>query len=162
MMSGWRRYLELQAQSKTGLSTGVIVCGLLAAVSAAVTLGLVIFAAFIWLAERYTPLTAALVLALAFLLITIVALLCCIMSQRRTVERAKLALATRSNAPWLDPKFMAVGLQVGRAIGWKKLVPLLAVGVLAAGLGKEWFGRARAADHNDADEDDDDANAEAA
>jgi len=58
-------------------------------------------------------LTAALVLALAFFLITIVALLCCIVAQRRTVERAKLALATRSNAPWLDPKFMTVGCRSG-------------------------------------------------
>jgi len=30
---------------------------------------------------------------------------------------------------------------VSRAAGWRKLVPLLAVGMLAAGVGMEWFGR---------------------
>jgi len=32
---------------------------------------------------------------------------------------------------------------VSRAVGWRKLVPLLAVGILAAGAGMEWFGRDR-------------------
>jgi len=36
-------------------------------------------------------------------------------------------------------------MQVSRAVGWRKLVPLLAVGMLAAGVGMEWFGRERPA-----------------
>jgi len=32
-------------------------------------------------------------------------------------------------------------IQVSRAVGWRKLVPLLAVGILAAGVGMELFGR---------------------
>jgi hypothetical protein len=38
---------------------------------------------------------------------------------------------------------------VSRAVGWRKLVPLLAVGVLAAGVGMEWFGRDRAEVENE-------------
>ena len=34
---------------------------------------------------------------------------------------------------------------MSRAVGWRKLVPLLAVGMLAAGVGMEWFGRERPA-----------------
>ena len=34
-------------------------------------------------------------------------------------------------------------IQASRAVGWRKLVPLLAVGMLAAGVGMEWFGRER-------------------
>jgi hypothetical protein len=144
-MSGWVRHLELIVKSKTGLGSGVFAWGLIAGLGGAVTLGFFIFAAFIALADRYGPLTAALALGGLFLLITIIALICCLSSQRRTVAAAKLALAARSHAPWLDPKLLGAGLQVGRAIGWRRLVPLAAVGVLAAGLTKEWLGRGRPA-----------------
>jgi predicted metal-binding membrane protein len=62
-MGGWRRYLELQAQAKTGLSSGLFVWALLAVVFGVLTVGFVLLIAFIWLAERYSPLTAAIVLA---------------------------------------------------------------------------------------------------
>jgi hypothetical protein len=144
-MSGWLRHLALTVKSKTGLGSGVLAWGLAAILAGAVTLGFLIFAAFIALAERYGPLPAALVLAGLFLLITIAASICCLSSRRRTIADAKLALAARSAALWLDPKLVGAGLQVGRAIGWHRLIPLAAVGVLAAGLAKEWFGRNRPA-----------------
>jgi hypothetical protein len=142
-MKGWLRHLELTVKSKTGLGADVLVWALLAVLGAAATLGFLIGAAFIGLAERYGPLTAALALGGLFLAITITAVACCLASQRRTVASAKLELAARSHSPWLDPKFLGVGVQIGRAIGWRRLVPLAAVGVLAAGIAKEWFGRTR-------------------
>ncbi len=51
------------------------------------------------------------------------------------------ASAARRNATWLDPKLLGGAIQVSRAVGWRKLVPLLAVGILAAGVGMELFGR---------------------
>ena len=51
-MGGWRRYLELQAQAKTGLSSGLFVWALLAVVFGVLTAGFVLLIAFIWLAER--------------------------------------------------------------------------------------------------------------
>jgi hypothetical protein len=142
-MKGWLRHLELTVKSKTGLGEDVLVWALIAVLGAAATLGFFIGAAFIGLAERYGPLTAALALGGLFLVITITAVACCLASQRRTVASAKLELAARSPAPWLDPKFLGVGMQIGRAVGWRRLVPLAAVGVLAAGIAKEWFGRDR-------------------
>jgi hypothetical protein len=144
-MSGWLRHLQLTVRSKTGLSPEFLIWGLVAILGAAITLGFFIFAGFIALAERYGPLTAALVLGGLFLLITIVAVICCLSSQRRTIADAKLALAARSHAVWLDPKLLGAGLQIGRAVGWRRLVPLAAVGVLAAGIAKEWFSRNRPA-----------------
>ena len=140
-MGGWRKYLELRARAKTGLSSGLFVWALLAVVFGIVTAGFVLLIAFIWLAERYDPLTAA--MALAGLLATIIAAVCCLWSRRRTMEQAELALAARGNATWLDPKVLGSAIQVSRAVGWRKLVPLLAVGVLAAGVGMEWFARDR-------------------
>jgi len=107
------------------------------------TAGFILLIAFIWLAERYDPLTAAMALAGFFLLVTIIALVCCLWSRRRTIESAELALAARTNATWLNPKVLGSAVQVTRAVGWRKLVPLLAVGILAAGVGMEWFGRDR-------------------
>ena len=144
-MGGWRRYLELQAQAKIGLSSRLFVWALLAVVFGVLTAGFVLLIAFIWLAERYGALTAAMVLAGLFLLATIIAAISCLWSRRRTIEQAELALVARRNAIWLDPKVLGGAIQVSRAVGWRKLVPLLAVGMLAAGVGMEWFGRERPA-----------------
>jgi hypothetical protein len=143
LMNGWLRHIELTVKSKTGLGADVLVWALVAVLSGATTLGFGISAAFIGLAERYGPLTAALALGGLFLAITITALGCCLATQRRNVASAKLELTARRHAPWLDPKFLGVGMQIGRAVGWRRLVPLAAVGVLAAGIAKEWFGRDR-------------------
>src|SRR5262245_18353542 len=101
-MNGWRRYLELQARSRTGLSGGVIAAAVIGMVAGLITLGLAVTSLFIWLAEVYTPLTAALILTGGFLLITVIALVGCVVLQRRNAEQARLALAARSNQPWLD------------------------------------------------------------
>jgi hypothetical protein len=62
-MGGWRRYLELQAQAKTGLGSGLFIWALLAATFAILTAAFILLVAFIWLAERYDPLRAAAALA---------------------------------------------------------------------------------------------------
>ena len=142
-MGGWRRYLELQAQAKIGLSSGLFVWALFAVVFGVLTAGFVLLIAFIWLAERYSPLTAAIALAGLFLLATIIAAISCLWSRRRTIEQTEMALAARRNALRLDPKVLGGAIHVSRAVGWRKLVPLLAVGMLAAGAGMEWFGRER-------------------
>src|SRR5262249_18425020 len=128
----------------TGLSSGVLIWAIVGVVAGAVTFGLVVLAAFIWLADRYSPLTAALILAGFFLLITLIALVGCKLAQGRNVKEARVALAARSNSALLDPKYLMVGMQVMRAVGWRRLVPLVGVAMLAAGLTREWshlFGR---------------------
>lgn len=143
MISGWLQHLELTIKSKTGLGTGVLVWGFIALLGAAATLVFLIVAAFVGLAEHYGPLIAALALGGSFLLITIVAIASALAAQRHTIAGAKLALEARSHAPWLDPRFLGVGVQIGRAVGWRRLLPLAAVGVLAAGLAKEWLAHSR-------------------
>jgi hypothetical protein len=135
------RYLQLTAKAKTGLSAAVAVFAIVAAVAAVVTLGFALFAIFIWLAERYSALTAALVLAGFFLGLAILAAIAALVAQRRTIANARQALQARSNAPWLNPNMLAVALQIGRTIGMRKIVSMLAVGVLAAMVAKEWAGR---------------------
>jgi anti-sigma-K factor RskA len=140
-MSGWLRHFALSAQARTGLSPHVVVWLVIAILAALAALIFLVIAAFIWLADRYDPVVAALVLGLLFLLVAVIALLVCLLVRRHTMERARLELAARSNANWLDPKLMTVGFQIGQAIGWRRLASLAAVAVLAAAMAKEWFGR---------------------
>jgi hypothetical protein len=151
MLTGWVNYLQLKAKVKTGFSPAVAVFAVIAVIASAMTFILLIFTAFIWLAERYSALTAALILSLFFLLIAILAAVCALMTQRRVVERAKLALEARSNSPWLDPTMVATMLQLGRSVGLRRIVPLVAAGFLAAGFAKEWL-RDRTAEEAEASE----------
>jgi len=82
-------------------------------------------------------LIAAAVLAGFFLLATIAAAFCSVLSRRRTIEQAELALTARKQAAWFDPKLLAGAIQASRGIGWRRVVPLLALGLLAVTLGME-------------------------
>jgi len=143
-MSGWLRHFALTTQARTGVSGSLVIWTLLAAVAAALALIFLLIAAFVFLADRYDGLTAGLVLAACFAAIALIALIACLLTRRRNRERARLELAARSSAGagWLDPKLLAVALQIGQAIGWRRLASLAVVGVLAAGLTGEWFRRA--------------------
>src|SRR5262245_45995170 len=112
MLSGLLHHLQLTAKARTGLSTAVVVLVLVAAIAAAVGFVFIVFAAFIWLAERYSPLTAALVLAAAFVAIAILCAIIALMMQRRTADDAKRALAARSQSMLLDPGMLGVMLQI--------------------------------------------------
>jgi hypothetical protein len=152
MLSGLLTHLRLTATARTGLSQAFVVFVLLAAIAAMAASGFFVFAAFIWLAERYSPLTAALVLALGFLLIAILCALCAVIARRHTVDTAKRALAVRASSPLLDPGTLGMLLQVGRTIGLRRIAPLVAAGFLAAALAKEWF-RHRSGDNADSGDD---------
>jgi uncharacterized membrane protein YbhN (UPF0104 family) len=140
-MSGWLRYFALNAQARTGFSTAIVIWLAIAAVAAVAAAAFFVFAAFIWLAENYSPLTASLSLALVFVVIALIAIGAYFIVRRRNIARAERELAARSNAAWLDPKVLAMGFQIGQSIGWRRLASLAVVGLLAAGLAKEWFGR---------------------
>lgn len=144
-MEGLVRYATLTAKSKTGLGLDVVTWALAALACAAITLVFLLAAAFIALADAYSPLTAALVLFGVFLLAAILAAVLCVVSQRRNADHAKRALAVRGNAMamWLHPKFLGIGVDVIRRIGLRKLVPMAAAGILAGGLAREWMVHSR-------------------
>jgi hypothetical protein len=153
-MGGLVRYLRLKAQAQVGLSPGVLIFGTLAVLCAATTLILLVFAAFIWLTERYTPLTAALVLFGFFLLLTILAGIGSLVSRHTTIARAQREMRARGASPLYDPKMLGVGLQLARSVGWRRMVPLVAIAVIAAGVAREWFTNdAPAADEPGEDDD---------
>jgi hypothetical protein len=140
-MGGVARFLRLQAQVRTGLGFGVLISALLGVVFGVIAFVFVLVSAFIWLAERFGPLVAALAMAAFFLLITIIALVACLLARNATRRQAALELAERKRAVALDPRLMGVALQVGRSMPWRWAAPALAVVALAAGIGIQVFGR---------------------
>src|SRR5438132_13249 len=152
-MRGWLRYFALNAQVRTGLSAAVLTWAIVAAAGAAGAVVFLLVALFVWLAQLYGALIAAVALGCAFVLIALIALAVCLMTRRRNMERARLELAARSSTSWLDPKLVAVGVQIGQAIGWRRLAALGALAVLAGAAAKEWSARAKPADDDEAEGD---------
>jgi hypothetical protein len=138
-MGDWIRHIALNAKARTGFGPQLIACFLIAAVSLVLAVVFLCAAAFVWLASRTDAVTAGLMLGGAFLLIAIMAAVAGWIARLRNMERARRELAARSHAGWFDPKFLAVGIEIGRTLGWRRIMTLAAVGFLAAGLGKEWF-----------------------
>jgi prepilin signal peptidase PulO-like enzyme (type II secretory pathway) len=93
-------------------------------------------------------LIAGVVIGCAFAVIALIAVLACVMSRRRNMEQARVELAARSGS-WFDPKFLTVAAEIGQTIGWRRLASLAALGILAAGVTKEWSARNAAAADDD-------------
>ena len=148
-MADWLRHITLNAQAKTGFGPQLIVWFLIALISLGLGLVFLSVAAFVWLAHRYDGVTAGLVLAGLFLLVAIIAALAGLMARRRNIERSRRELAARSQTGWLDPKLLAAGLEIGRTIGWRRIITLAAAGLVAAGVAKEWSGEKAPKDGED-------------
>ncbi|HXL14153.1 MAG TPA: hypothetical protein VN941_09370 [Bradyrhizobium sp.] len=99
-----------------------------------VTLAFLCAAAFIYLRQEYGTIEACLAGALAFFVVAvIVAVIYKVLKNRakaRAAERTKSAL----QAALADPMLVASGIQLIRAIGVKRLIPILAVAGVALGV----------------------------
>jgi hypothetical protein len=98
-----------------------------------ITLSFLCAAAFIYMLQNYGPVEACLTGAGIFLAVAIVAAICYSVRKERIEARAAETAKSAVHSALADPMIVAAGLQVIRAIGIKKLVPILAVGGLALG-----------------------------
>ena len=69
-----------------------------------------------------------------FLVVAVIALVCYAARKRRLEARAAERAKSAAHSAFADPMVVAVGLQLVRSIGVRKLIPILAVGGLALGL----------------------------
>ena len=138
-MGDWLGYLRLTAKAKTGVSTTIIISGVVAAWAALAALLWLSITLFAWITRRYDdPVLAGLVLFGIYLAIAIICGLTAVIGRRRAQQQAEMALAARKSALF-EPSVIATGLQIGNAIGWRRVVSLVGVALLASGLAKEWF-----------------------
>jgi hypothetical protein len=91
-------------------------------------------AGFIFILQQYGPIDACLAGAGFFFIITLIVAGIYVIRKNRTKARAAAAAKAAAQSPLADPMLAALAIQVIRAVGVKKLIPLLAVGGLALGL----------------------------
>ena len=149
-MSGMLHHFALTAKTRTGFSVATLVWATVAAITTAATIIFFLIAGFAVIAQRYDTVIAGLALGGFFLVIAVVAVVACLTIRRRNIERARLELASRSSANWLDPSLLALGLQIGRAVGWRRIAAIAVVTILAAGLARERTSRDQARSKSDA------------
>jgi uncharacterized membrane protein len=129
----------LAVQSRSGITASFIVWLVIAIMAASTAFAFLCVAAYVWLALQLGSVYAALAMAAIFVTIAIIGLIVCLLARRRARERAILERAARAHAPsWLlDPKILATAVQVGRSLGWQRVIPLALVGIMAAQWARE-------------------------
>ena len=121
---------------KTSIGTSVRQTSLaaMAAVALFITTSFLCAAAFVAVLNRYGPIEACLAGAALFFIVTLIAAGTYMVRKRQAERRAKEHAKSAAKTMLADPMVMAAGLQIVRAIGVKRLIPILAVGGLALGL----------------------------
>ena len=139
MLKSLMRDAMLAVQSRSGITASFIVWLVVAVMAAATASAFLCVAAYDWLALQMGSVYAGLVMAAIFAAIAIVGLIIGLLARRRARERAILERAARAHAPsWLlDPKRLAAAVQVGRSLGWQRVIPLALVGIMAAQWARE-------------------------
>jgi hypothetical protein len=140
MIKGLVRDVRLAVQSKTGATPSVFIWFGIAGFTALAAFVFLCVAAYAWLATRYGSVHAGLIAAGFFIVIALIALLVAALTRRRARERAILERAAHAHAgSWLlDPRILATAMQVGRSLGWQRLVPIALLGFLAAQWTREY------------------------
>jgi hypothetical protein len=105
-----------------------------AAFALLITTAFLCAAAFVFVLEKYGPIQACLAGAAVFLVVALLAAGCYMMRMHLIKLKAVREAKSAAHSLLADPAMMAIGLQVVRAIGIKRLVPLLAIGGVALGL----------------------------
>jgi hypothetical protein len=123
-------------KESTGTALRLTSLAAAAAMALLVTAAFLCAAAFVFVLERYGPVQACLTGAAIFFVVTLIIAAGWYMVRKKQIEaRAKQAAKAKSTAQTVlsDPMLVATGIQVIRAIGVKKLIPILAIGGLALG-----------------------------
>jgi hypothetical protein len=134
MLKSWMRDIALAIQARSGTTPAVVVWIAIVAFAALTTFVFLCVAAYDWLALQAGSIIAGLIMAGVFLLIAIIGLIVCAVLRKRAKERAILERAAKAHAPsWLlDPRIMSAAVQIGREIGWQRIVPVALLGFMAA------------------------------
>ena len=141
-------------KDSTGTALRLTSLAAAAALALLVTTGFLCAAAFVFVLQKYGPVEACLTGAAIFFVVTVIAAGSYIARKNRIKKEIEaraeqVARTAKSTAQTMlaDPMLVAAGLQVIRAIGIKKLIPILAVGGLALGF---FVSRAAAGDNTEA------------
>lgn len=140
MLKSWMRDIALAVQARSGASPAVAAWLAMVAVAALAAFIFLCVAAYDWLALQFGSVFAGLIMAGVFVVIALIGLIVSAWLRRRARERAILERTARAHAPsWLlDPRLLAMAVQIGREIGWQRIVPVALLGFMAAQWGREY------------------------
>jgi hypothetical protein len=120
-------------KDQTGTALRLTSLAAATAVALFVTTSFLCAAAFVFVLQKYGPVEACLTGAGIFLVVTLIAAGCYMVRKNRVQARVEDTAKSAVQTALADPMLVAAGIQVIRAIGIKKLIPILAVGGLALG-----------------------------
>lgn len=115
--------------------TALRLTSLAAAVAVAlfITTSFLCAALFVFMLQKYGLIEACLTGAGVFFVVTLIAAACYMMRKNQVKPQIEEAAKSTIQMAFADPMLVAAGIQVVRAIGIKRLIPILAVGGLALG-----------------------------
>jgi hypothetical protein len=145
MLKNLQNKVILWVQAKTGLSVSLLIS--LGVAGGAATLALIFLcvAGYAWLSIPLGPVFGGLAMAGVFLLIAVIGAAASALARDRARQRAIMERAARAQGTraLVDPKVLSAAIQAGRALGWRRLIPLALLGFLAAQLVQEAWGADR-------------------
>jgi hypothetical protein len=134
MIKNWTREITLAIQARSGASPTLFVCVAVAAIATLTAFAFLCIAGYDWFAIQFGSIFAALLMTAIFALVAIIAAIIGRAAQQRARERAILERTARARAGsgLLDPKLLTLAVQVGRSVGWQRVVPVALFGFMAA------------------------------
>jgi uncharacterized membrane protein len=134
MIKNWTRDIALAIQVRSGASPILFVCVGVAAIAALTAFVFLCIAGYDWFAIQFGSVFAALLMTAIFAVVAIVAAVIGTTARQRARERAILERAARARAGsgLLDPKLLTLAVQLGRSVGWQRVVPVALFGFMAA------------------------------
>jgi hypothetical protein len=124
-----------EIRAKIRVSIASLIWGGIAAAAGVAGLLFLSVGGFLWLSQRYDPITACLVLGIAYVLLAAIALTV-VASVRNRRPRAAPPPVTQTQW-WADPVAIVTALQLVRAIGITRLLPIAVLGAVVAGFAME-------------------------
>jgi hypothetical protein len=121
-------------KESTGTALRLTSLAAAAALALFITTSFLCAAAFVFVLQRYGLVEACLTGAGVFFILAVIAVGCYMIRKNQVKARAAETAKSAVQTALADPMLVAAGIQVIRAIGVKKLIPILAVGGLALGL----------------------------
>jgi hypothetical protein len=134
MIKSWMREIELAIQARSGASLALFICAAVATIAGLTAFGFLCIAGYDWFAIQFGSVFAALIMTAIFAVVAIIATVIGRAARQRARERAILERAGRARAGsgLLDPKLLTLAVQVGRSVGWQRVVPVALFGFVAA------------------------------
>ena len=121
-------------KESTGLAVKTTSLAAVIAIALFITISFLCAAAFVYVLQTSGLVQACLTGAGIFLLVALIAMAVYAAWKRQARQQAAESARSALHSALADPVLMTAGIQVIRAIGVKKLVPILAIGGLALGL----------------------------